>query len=77
MYRVIDFRHRLLNKYLCLERIRVYRLYNDKWRPALSEALLMYGVIFRYRPGILTLIREFLGPSPSAFSGKKIQNHRW
>ena len=24
----------------------------------------------------LTLIREFLGPSPSAFSGK-IQNHRW
>ena len=26
---------------------------------------------------ILTLIREFLGPSPSAFSGKKIQNHRW
>ena len=25
----------------------------------------------------LTLIREFLGPSPSAFSGKKIQNHRW
>ena len=25
----------------------------------------------------LTLIREFLGPSPSVFSGKKIQNHRW
>ena len=25
----------------------------------------------------LTLIREFLGPSPSAFSGKKFQNHRW
>ena len=25
----------------------------------------------------LTLIREFLGPSPSAFSGKRIQNHRW
>ena len=25
----------------------------------------------------LTLIREFLGPSPSVFSGKKVQNHRW
>ena len=25
----------------------------------------------------LTLIREFLGPSPSAFSEKKIKNRRW
>ena len=25
----------------------------------------------------LTLIRVFLGPSPSVFSGKKIQDHRW
>ena len=26
---------------------------------------------------LLTLIREFFGPSPSALSGKQIQNHRW
>ena len=25
----------------------------------------------------LTLIREFLGPSPSALSGKNIQKYRW
>ena len=31
----------------------MYWVYNDKWRPwALSGALLMHGVIFRYRPGI-------------------------
>ena len=32
--------------------------------------------VVSFRRVSLTLIREFLGPSPSAFSGK-IQNHRW
>ena len=32
---------------------------------------------FHMKSKILTLIRVFLGPSPSVFSGKKIQIHHW
>ena len=46
-------------------------------KPAILYGVCSYVMVRSFRPEKLKLIREFLRPSPSAFSGKKIQNHHW